>query len=97
MAALLLTGWRKPARAEPRSLRGGESLNQTGGAGPPRPVGVVVDHLDTPVYRRAGVVRRILALVTSGGLAVLIGVLAAIITAFGIAVAVIWMTNLLQQ
>jgi hypothetical protein len=62
-----------------------------------RPVGVVVDHLDTPAYRRPGVVRRILALVTSGGLAVLIGVLAAIITAFGIAVAVIWMTNLLQQ
>jgi hypothetical protein len=57
----------------------------------------VVDHLDTPAYRRPGVVRRILALATSGGLAVLIGVLAAIITAFGIAIAVIWMTNLLQQ
>lgn len=57
----------------------------------------MVDHIDTPPYRRPGVVRRILALVTSGGLAVLIGVLAAIITAFGIAVAVIWMTNLLQQ
>jgi hypothetical protein len=59
--------------------------------------GVPVDHLDTPAYRRPGVVRRILALVTSGGLAVLIGVLAAIITAFGVAVAVIWMTNLLRQ
>jgi hypothetical protein len=57
----------------------------------------VVDHLDTPAYRRPGVVRRILAFATSGGLAVLIGVLAAIITAFGIAIAVIWMTNLLQQ
>ena len=94
-AALLLTGWRKPARAEPRSPRAGETRASTGSSGPP--VGVVVDHIDTPAYRRPGVVRRILALVTSGGLAVLIGVLAAIITAFGIAVAVIWMTNLLQQ
>lgn len=68
-----------------------------GPGGPPGSVGVVVDHLDTPAYRRPGVVRRVLALATSGGLAVLIGVLAAIITAFGIAVAVIWMTNLLQQ
>jgi len=57
----------------------------------------MVDHLDTPTYRRPGVVRRVLALATSGAIAVLVGVLAAIITAFGVAFAVIWMTNLLQQ
>lgn len=49
------------------------------------------------MYRRPGIVRRVLALATSGGIAVLIGVLSAIITAFAVASAVIWMTNLLQQ
>jgi hypothetical protein len=53
--------------------------------------------VDTPTYRRPGVIRRVLALATSGAIALLVGVLAAIITAFGVAFAVIWMTNLLQQ
>src|SRR5690606_39040024 len=88
MAALLLTGWRKPARAEPRSPRVGAHRS---------PSGVVVDHLDTPIYRRPNVVRRVLALATSGAIAVLIGVLSAIIAAFGVAWAVIWMTDLLKQ
>jgi len=38
-----------------------------------------------------------LALVASGGLAMLIGVVAAIVVAFGIALAIIRLTNLLQQ
>jgi len=57
----------------------------------------MVDHFDTPQYRRPGVVRRVLALVASGGIGVLTGVLAAIVLSFAIAVAVIWLTNLLQQ
>ena len=57
----------------------------------------MVDHVDAPMYRRPGIVRRVLALAASGGIAVLIGVLSAIVTAFAIALAVIWMTNLLQQ
>jgi hypothetical protein len=87
IAALLLTGWRKPARAEPRSPRG--SLRE--------PDGFVVDHLDTPLYRRPGVVRRLLAAVASGGIGLLVGVLTAIIVAFGIAYAVIELTSLLQS
>lgn len=88
IAALLLTGWRKPARAEPRSPRGVRTRE---------PVGVVVDHVDTPLYHRPGVVRRLLAAAASGGIGVLIGIIAAIVTSFAIAFAVIWMTNLLQQ
>ena len=49
------------------------------------------------MYRRPGIIRRVLALAASSGIAVLIGVLSAIVTAFAVAWAVIWMTNLLQQ
>ena len=88
IVALLLTGWRKPARAESRSPRGPIRRDVTG---------VVVDHYDTPNYRRPGPIRRALALAASGGIGVMTGVLAAIIVSFSIAIAVIWLTNLLQQ
>lgn len=58
---------------------------------------MVVDHFDTQLYRRPGILRRALALVASGGIGILTGVLAAIITSFAIAIAVIKLTNLLQQ
>lgn len=86
IVALLLTGWRKPARAEPRTPRGPLRREAHG---------VVVDHLDTPSYRRPGVIRRLLALAASGGIGIVTGVLIAIITSFAIAIAVIWLTNLL--
>ncbi len=88
IAALLLTGWRKPARAEPRSPRGALRRGS---------VGVVVDHYDTPRYRRPGPIRRVLALTASGGIGVLTGVLTAIVVSFAVAFAVIWLTNLLQR
>ena len=88
IVALLLTGWRKPARAEPRSPRG-PSGRPSGG--------IVVDHYDAPQYRRPGVVRRVLALLASGGIGILTGVLLAITVSFAVAIAVIWLTNLLQQ
>lgn len=59
--------------------------------------GVIVDHVDTPIYRRPGVLRRLFAAVASGGIGLLVGVLTAIIVSFSLAWAVIWMTNLLQQ
>lgn len=86
IVALLFTGWRQPARAESRSPRG--PLRREA------PV-VPVEHFDTPTYKRSGIVRRLLALAASGGIAILTGVLIAIITSFVIALAVIWMTNLL--
>jgi hypothetical protein len=88
LAALLLTGWRKPARAEARSPRGPRSRPQSD---------VIVEHFDTPTYRRPGPIRRLLALVASGGIGVLAGVLAAIMISFAIAWAVILLTGMLQQ
>lgn len=88
VVALLLTGWRKPARAEPRSPRGSIRRGTAG---------VVVEHFDTPPYRRPGPIRRLLALAASGGIGIFAGVIAAIIVSFNIAIAVIWLTNLLQQ
>jgi hypothetical protein len=92
ITALLLTGWRKPARAEPRSPRGADDrrlLYRTGEAA------IVVDHLDAPAYKRPGPTRRLLAAIASSGLGILIGALLAIVVAFAVALAVIWLTNLL--
>jgi hypothetical protein len=98
IAALLLTGWRKPARAEPRSpLRRsppGQPFPQTRQQ---TRQGILVEHLDTPIYHRPGPIRRVLALGASGGLGVLIGLLSAIVISFTVAFAVIWLTNLLQR
>ena len=88
IVALLLTGWRKPARAESRSPRGPLRRDTAG---------IVVEHHDAPAYRRPGVLRRVLALGASGGIGVLTGVISAIVVSFAIAMAVIWLTNLLQQ
>jgi hypothetical protein len=106
IVALLLTGWRKPARAEPGSPRGGlGGGGALGGAmvGSIRPkrsdpyaTGVAVEHLDTPAERKVGVVRRVLALAASGGIAIGMGVLTAIVIAFALAWAVIWLTALLR-
>jgi hypothetical protein len=96
ITALLLTGWRKPARAEPRSHRAGlvpvgAPRRDTGRSG------IVVDHLDTPGERRPGPIRRVVALAASGGIGLLTGVLAAIVIAYAAAFAVIWLTNLLER
>ena len=88
IAALLLSGWRKPARAEPRSPRGPIRRSHDG---------FVVDHVDTPLYRRPGPLRRLVAAAASSGIGILIGVLVAIVISFFTAFAVIWLTNLLQS
>lgn len=88
IAALLLAGWRKPARVEPRSPRSPHRW---------APTAFPVDHLDTPLHRRPGLVRRLFAGLLSGGIGILIGILSAIIAAFGVAFAVIWLSNLLQR
>jgi hypothetical protein len=58
--------------------------------------GIVVDHFDTPQYRRPGPIRRILAGLASGTIGIVTGVLTAIVLSFAIAFAVVWLTNLLQ-
>jgi hypothetical protein len=96
IVALLLTGWRKPARAEPGSPRGGPIAVIRTRRTDPYATGVAVDHFDTPTERKVGVVRRLLALAASGGIGVGMGVLAAIVIAFASAWAVIWLTALLR-
>lgn len=58
---------------------------------------MLVEHLDAPPYARPGPIRRILAAAASGGIGLLTGVLMAIAIAFTFAMAVIWLTNLLQR
>jgi len=58
--------------------------------------GVLVDQLDTPEYRRPCIVRRVAAAVASSGIAILFGAILAIVVSFGIAMAVIWLTDLLK-
>lgn len=92
IAALLLTGWRKPARAEPGSHRAAFGRPATETAH-----GIAVDHLDTPPERRPGPLRRGLALLASTAIGIVTGVLGAILLAFAAAFAVIWLTNLLER
>lgn len=96
IAALLLAGWRKPARAEPGSPRVGTGSVRSRRVDP-YATGVAVDHLDTPSERKVGVVRRLLALAASGGIGIGMGVLAAILATFAVAWAVIRLSALLQQ
>jgi len=78
VAALAFLGWRKPARARPRTRRA-----------------TAVDRTSAPLYRPPGPLRRLLAAVSSGGLAVLTGAVIAIVLAFAAAYAVITVTGLL--
>jgi hypothetical protein len=89
IVALLLTGWRKAARATPKTSRGSSSQ--------PRVVPYQVVRQPTPAYHAPNPVRRLWALVASGGLAVVIGAVLATVVAFAAAVVVTRMTDLLKQ
>lgn len=88
IAALVLTGWRKPARAQPRRRRG-DSV--------PEWAPIIVDHEPAPLYRRPGPLRRLVAVTASGGLAVITGAVVATVLAFATAYAVVTLTGLLKQ
>jgi len=89
IVALVLTGWRKTARATPKTSRGSRST--------PRQVPILVERQATPPYRSPNPAKRLVALVSTGGISVLVGAVIATITAFAIAVIVTTMTNLLKQ
>ncbi len=59
------------------------------------PIGIA----ETPatLYKRPGILRRIWAVIAGSGLAVVIGVVLATVTAFGLAWIVTTMTDLLKQ
>ncbi len=90
IAALILAGWRKNARAAPRIPRRAPIVRR-----PWVPIGIA--ETVTPLYRRPGPLRRLWALVASSGIAVVLGAVVATITAFGLAYIVITLTDLLKQ
>lgn len=87
--ALLLVGWRKSARATPVSPRGRD--------GQPQNAPVIVERLPTELYRPPSPLRRLWALVASGGLTVLLAAVIATVLAFGTSMLVTRMTDLLKQ
>jgi hypothetical protein len=89
IVALVLTGWRKTARATPKTSRGDRAT--------PRQVPIMVERQPTPPYRPPNPAKRLIALVSSGGISLLVGAVIATMTAFAIAVIVSTMTNLLKQ
>lgn len=90
IAALVLAGWRKNARATPSTPRRAPVIRR-----PWVPIGVA--ETTAPLYRRPGPIRRIWAIVAGSGLAVVIGALIAVVVSFGVAAIVITMTDLLKQ
>ena len=89
LVALLLAGWRKPARAQPKPPRDATAA--------PRRVPHEVMHVVAEPYHGAGPVRRLFAAVASGGLAIVIGAVIATVAAFALAVIVTTLTDLLRQ
>jgi len=89
MLGLLFAGWRKTARAQPKSPRNPVET--------PRRVPYQVVETVTQPYRPAGLLRRVWALVASSGLALLIGAVIATVAAFSLAWIVTTLTDLLKQ
>ena len=89
VVALLLAGWRKTARAQPKRPR---SPYET-----PRRVPYQVTEAVAPPYHAAGLLRRVWAIVASSGLALVIGAIIATVTAFALAWIVTTLTDLLKQ
>jgi hypothetical protein len=87
--ALVLTGWRKTARATPKTSRGTATS--------PRQVPIRVVREPTPAYHSPNPVQRLVSLLASGGLALVVGAVIATVSAFAIAVIVTTMTNLLKD
>ncbi len=89
VVALALAGWRKTARAQAKTPR--DPMRT------PRRLPYEVQAAPAPLYRPAGVLRRVWAVVASTGLTLMIGAIIATITAFSVAFVVTTMTDLLKQ
>ncbi|WP_420451434.1 hypothetical protein [Ilumatobacter sp.] len=90
IAALVLSGWRKTARAVPRPQR-----REPRSRRPRVPIGIA--EATVPLYSSPNPLRRLWAAVASAGLAVVIGVTSAIIIAFGATYVVVTLTDLLRS
>lgn len=90
IAALVFAGWRKNARAMPRTPRVEPKFRR-----PRVPIGIA--EATVPLYKRPNIFRRVWAAVASAGIAVVIGAVLAIVIAFGSAYVVITLTDLLKS
>ena len=90
IAALVLAGWRKNARAAPRTPRREPVIRR-------RWVPVGIAATTVPLYRRAGPIRRVWAIIAGSGIAIIMGALLATVVAFGLAYIVTTLTDLLKQ
>lgn len=90
IAALLFAGWRKNARAIPRTPRAEPKLRR-----PRVPIGIA--EATVPLYKSPNILRRVWAAVASAGLGIVIGIVSAVIIAFGAAFIVITLTDLLKS
>jgi ABC-type nitrate/sulfonate/bicarbonate transport system permease component len=90
IAALVFAGWRNNARAIPRTPRAQPKLRR-----PRVPIGIA--EATVPLYKAPNPLRRIWAAVASAGLGIVIGVVSAILIAFGASYAVITLTDLLKS
>ena len=89
VVALVLAGWRKTARAQPRAPRSPTDA--------PRRVPFEVTHGIARPYHGAGVMRRVWAVVAGSGMAIVIGAVVATVVGFGLAWMVVTLTDLLKQ
>ena len=88
--SLVFAGWRNNVRAIPRTPR-----TQPKHRRPRVPIGIA--EATVPLYKAPNPIRRIWAAVASTGLAAVIGVVSAVLIAFGVSFAVITLTDLLKS
>jgi hypothetical protein len=89
IVALIATGWRKTARATAHPARARR---------PDRaPTGVEVTTVQTPIHAPTPVLRRVWSVVAGSVLAMWVGAVLATVLGFGIAWAVITLTQMLKQ
>jgi hypothetical protein len=88
--ALVLAGWRKNARATTRTPRSTGGIRR-----PSEPIAIA--ETTTPLYKRPSVARRLAALVTGSGIAIVIGAVLAVVIAYGTGFLVITLTDLLKK
>ncbi len=90
IVALLATGWRKTARATAQTPRREPVVRKKW-----VPIGIA--ETTVSLYNRPNVIRRVWAVAASSAIAVVMGAVLAIVMAFGLAFAVITLTDLLKQ
>jgi ABC-type nitrate/sulfonate/bicarbonate transport system permease component len=89
IAALVLAGWRKNARATVRTPRAQPILRR-----PWEPIPVA--ETTAPLYKRPSVLRRVWAAIAGTGLAIVIGAVSAVVIAFATGWLVVTLTDLLK-